>query len=244
MIDDERVVSALHRAGFDWVCLDAQHGAYDRGSVIRVLAASPVPDDGGARAVPILVRAAANDVAGIGTALDAGADGVIIPLVDDAAAAVRAVDACFYPPIGRRSWGPLTGLSGAHVRSVGEANAAVLCAVMIETEGAVRALDEIAAVEGVGMLFVGPFDLALALGLELDALLADESADSALGRIVAAARAAGLRTGAFGGTPERAARLRERGFDHVVVGTDTSLIALGAQQALSGRPAASRGTGY
>ncbi len=102
----------------------------------------------------------------IGRALDAGAAGVIVPMVNSAAEARAAVAACRYPPDGIRSWGP----ARLHARRIPStaperANARVHCLVMVETLDAVRNLDEIAAVAGVTAVFVGPSDLAVDMGL-------------------------------------------------------------------------------
>ena len=100
----------------------------------------------------------------IGAALDAGARAVIVPQVESAADAQRAVAAAFYPPIGRRSWGPLGRMWDGPTLTVEEANRSTTCAVMIESAQALSQVEEIAAVDGVGQLFVGPHDLSLSLG--------------------------------------------------------------------------------
>lgn len=214
----------LAAAGFDWLTLDLQHGRLDDAAMIAALSST-------ASSVPRWVRVRSLDAGLIGRALDAGADGVIVPMVESAAQARAAVAASAYPPAGSRSWGPF----GAGYSSPSAAPP-TLCAVMIETSSALDDVDAIAAVEGVGMLFVGPFDLALALGLDLDAMLADDSTESPLRRVAEAARSAGLRAGAFAGTPERAARLFDLGYDDVAVTTDAALIGLGAAIALKDRP--------
>jgi 4-hydroxy-2-oxoheptanedioate aldolase len=234
-IDSPAVVAALASVGFDWVCLDAQHGLFDRAAVAAALRS-------GVAATPIVVRVSSNSAAEIGAVLDAGASGVIVPLVDTVHDARLAVASSFYPPLGSRSWGPLAGLWNAPVPTAPEANSRVACAVMIETAAALAEATSIASVPGVAMLFVGPFDLALALGLTLDELLADETEASPLTRVVAAARTAGISTGAFAGTPERGALLRRRGFDHVVVATDSGLLAAGAAAALGTPPAPGHGS--
>ena len=94
-------VARLGRSGFDWVCLDAQHGVYGRSELVE--AARSFPAD----VAELAVRVAANDFAAIGAALDVGATTVIVPQVDSPAEAARAVAATFYPPHGRRSWGQL-----------------------------------------------------------------------------------------------------------------------------------------
>jgi 4-hydroxy-2-oxoheptanedioate aldolase len=225
MIDSPLVISAVASAGFDWISLDIQHGGFDRASVIRTLQLLA-----GTTETPVFVRTSRNDSGQIGWALDAGAIGVIVPMIETADDARAAVASTFYQPLGRRSWGPLTDFWATPSPSAADANASVICGVMIETPEALANVDEIAAIEGIGLLFVGPHDLSLALGTTPDALIADTSTDAPLTRIRQAARDAGIPVAVFGGVPERAARFRELGFEHVSVATDAGLIALGAAE--------------
>jgi 2-keto-3-deoxy-L-rhamnonate aldolase RhmA len=222
--DDVDTVLALARAGFDWVALDAQHGTFDRRSLI---------DNGRAltgAGLAFAVRTAGADPAGIGFALDAGASAVIVPQIDTADEARRVVDAGRYPPGGSRSWGPLAPLWGHE--AVPPAAASPQLAVMIESAAALAHAGSIAAVPGVDLLFVGPFDLALSLGTTVDALLAD--AGGPLAEIAAAASAGGKAAGIFAGDPGRARTLRARGFDRIAVATDSAVIAAGARAVLGG----------
>jgi len=117
---------------------------------------------------------------------------------------------------------------------VAAANAGVFLAVMVETASALADVEAIAATPGVDAVFVGPFDLSLALGTDVTALLADGEPSAPLPRVVAACRAAGVRAGAYAGEPDRAARLLELGFDWVAVTTDHAAVAAGAQAAMGG----------
>lgn len=217
------ISSVASRLGFDWLCLDAQHGSYDDAALRSALAGRR--DD----SVPVWVRVRSGDASLIGRALDAGAVGIIVPVVDSPEQAVDIAAATRYPPLGRRSWGPyLADRIDAPPPEV--ANERVRLAVMIETATALDAVELIAAVEGVDMLFVGPFDLAIALGMELEALLSDRSV---LPRIVEAAARAGIAAGAFAGTPERALRLAALGFTTVAVATDVVLLERGATAVLA-----------
>ena len=214
-----RLTAALEGLGFDWVGIDAQHGHHDDRSIRDILSLRREP-----RAT-VLVRVAANDATLIGRALDAGADGVIVPLVNSPEEAAAAVAAAHHPPKGSHSWGPLAGYEIDPGRLP-------LCAVMIETADALEQVTEIAATPGVDMLFVGPFDLSLALGMEVNELIADTSASSPLRRVVDACNKTGIIAGAFAGAPGRAVHLREHGFEWVAVDTDYGLLALGAASAL------------
>ena len=113
-----------------------------------------------------------------------------------------------------------------------EANSSTTCAVMIESAAALESVDEIAEVDGVHQLFVGPYDLSLTLGTTVPALLDDDSEASPLSRIVQAATAYGRTVGGFAGTPELAERFRERGIACVAVASDLWITAEGARAAL------------
>jgi len=105
--------------------------------------------------------------------------------------------------------------------------------VMIESAAALSRVEEIAAVDGVDQLFVGPYDLSLSLGTTVQALLDDDSVDSPLKRIVQSAAAYGRTVGGFAGTPDLADRFRERGITCVAVATDLWITAAGGRAALS-----------
>ncbi len=208
-------------SGADWLVLDAQHGRWETaaldGAIPLLVAAFPE--------VSIQVRVPSGDPAVINRVLDAGAAGVVVPVVNDAATASAVAAACRYPPLGTRSWGPHASLRGAEVRPPGRANAEVSCTVMIETREAVAHVASIATTPGVDMVFVGPMDLALAYGTTPDELVADRSEGNALDAIVAACEAAGVVAGAFAGRLSLAEALRERGFTALSVTVDSMLLA-------------------
>ncbi|MCW2584003.1 MAG: hypothetical protein JWQ53_2793 [Klenkia sp.] len=211
----------LGLAGFDWVALDMQHGVYGRAELLEVARSwHGVP-------AALVVRVPSSEFTGIGLALDAGAAAVVVPQVDSAQEARAAVEAASYPPRGRRSAGPLAPTWGEPARTTDP-----LCAVMIESAEALACVEQIAAVPGVGLLFIGPNDLSLSLGTTVAGLLDDRSADSALDRVLAAGRAAGVPVGAYGGDPATAARFAGRGVDCLAVTTDLWVTAAGAEAAL------------
>ena len=148
----------MARAGFDWVCIDVQHGLIGYQEMLSMLQAV------GVVGVPALVRVPWNDPGWIMKALDAGAAGVIVPMVNSPAEAVAAVGACRYPPDGYRSWGPTRASLGVADYSPALANSSVICAVMVETVPALERLDEIVSVPGVDAVFIGPSDFALSMG--------------------------------------------------------------------------------
>jgi 4-hydroxy-2-oxoheptanedioate aldolase len=220
------MVARLAGLGFDWVCLDMQHGAYSRTEVIEAARSFPQGP------VELVVRVPSCDFTAIGVALDAGARAVIVPQIESAAEAQRAVAASFYPPIGGRSWGQLGRMWDGPTLTAEEANSATTCAVMIESADALSQVLEIAAVDGVGQLFVGPYDLSLSLGTTVQALLDDDSESRPLARIVQTAAAYGRTVGGFAGTPDLADRFRERGISCVAVATDLWVTSEGARAAL------------
>lgn len=226
MGNDVDLARRLAGTGFDWLALDAQHGAIDRSALVDLGRAL---GDVGANFV---VRVPGVDHAWIGASLDAGAAGVVVPSIASVEDAREAVRATFYPPLGERSWGPLTPMWDGYAPDAERANAQVQCAVMIETVGALDAVEEIAALEGVNLLFLGPVDLSLSLGMSLDDLLADTSDSGPVGRILAAARGHGVEVAAFAGDPSRVPALRALGISRIAVATDIALVALGARQVL------------
>ncbi len=228
VLDSPISTERLARLGYDYLCFDAQHGllAYPG------LLAGMVALDAGAGSVG-LVRVGANDPFHIGQALDAGAAGVIVPLVDSAADAARALAAATYPPDGVRSYGPMR--SGLRVGPApAESNAAVVTLAMIETPGGLADVEEICAVPGLAGIYVGPSDLRIAVG---GASPSDPSVqaefDAALVRVAAAASAAGVAAGIHTDSGEEAARLLQQGFTFATVSCDLTHLELAAASHLA-----------
>ncbi len=211
------VAQAIGRLGFDYVCIDLQHGMIDtRAAAELVLALQTGPS------VP-LVRAPANDPAAIGALLDAGARGVIVPLIETVTDVEAAVRACRYPPAGRRSYGPTrAGLARDYFET---ANDDVLCIPMIETARALEELDALAAVPGVDAFYVGPNDLSLALGGSPGADNPDPY-QSAYRRVAERCAAAGIPVGIHANA-ELAPKHLDTGYRMVTVSTDFSALLRG-----------------
>jgi 4-hydroxy-2-oxoheptanedioate aldolase len=209
-------------AGYDYVCVDLQHGGSDEATMISMFQAAQ-----GAGAAP-MARLAWNEPWLIMRALDLGAVGVILPLIDNAAEAARAVGACRYPPHGRRSYGPIRAEMVVGSASLDDLGAEALCFAMIETREGLDNLDEIAATPGLDGLYIGPSDLSIALGLPPRGVAVDPGEDrkplaEAIDRVREACAANGLIPGmhcAGGAAAERYAR---DGFRLITVGVDTSL---------------------
>jgi 4-hydroxy-2-oxoheptanedioate aldolase len=150
---------AVGRLGFDWVGIDTQHGMIGYESMLGMLQAIAISG------TPAIVRVSSNSPAEIGRALDSGAQGVIVPLIETPEQAARIVDAMRYPPHGHRSWGAIRPAMelAPYSPSVGDERA--VCIAMVETVAGVEAIDDIVAVEGVDAVHVGPSDLASSAGL-------------------------------------------------------------------------------
>ena len=193
--------------GADYVVVDQQHGAVDPSGMAAMLAAIA-----GGGALP-LVRVGSHDPWVIGHALDLGAAGVIVPLVNDVAEAAAAVSATRYAPEGRRSWGRL--------RPGGEEP---LCLVMCETRAGLEAVEEIAAVPGLGGIYVGPSDLSLSLGLDVRGRLEHPEVRAAAVRVRDVCAAAGIVAGLHCLEAADAAEFAAAGFPMVTAGGDTALL--------------------
>ncbi|MFK7917373.1 MAG: HpcH/HpaI aldolase/citrate lyase family protein [Ilumatobacter sp.] len=200
-------------AGYDYVCIDMQHGSADINTMNAMLTAIETGD-----AFPI-ARTTILDPGLIGRIIDAGALGVIVPMVNNVEQAEAAVRACRYAPVGERSVGPMGALTRFGGRYVAGANELVTVMPMIETVEAVDNVEAIAAVPGVGALYVGPADLSFSLGLPMGMDQDDPAFDAALQRVVAACEANGVIPG-IQASPDLVAKRREQGFTMITVGYD------------------------
>lgn len=212
-------------AGYDYVCVDLQHGLSDEATMISMFQAAQA-----AGAAPF-ARLAWNEPWLIMRALDLGAVGVIVPLVGSGAEAARAVDACRFPPNGSRSYGPVRAELVMGSAAPDEIGGDALCFAMIETRDGLDRLDEIAATPGVDGLYIGPSDLSLALGLPprgvADGVGEDRVAlAEAIARVREACLANGLIAGMHCAGGRAAARYAADGFGLITVGGDTSMFKL------------------
>jgi 4-hydroxy-2-oxoheptanedioate aldolase len=217
-------------AGFEFVGIDLQHGLLDTQSLSNVLIAC-----GNSNVTP-LVRVAPDSAHSIGLALDLGAHGVIVPLVNTPDDATRAVRAVRYPPEGERSFGPTR--SRLHVnrdRTTAQVNDEVLCFVMIETPEGVANVDAICAVSGVDGIYLGPSDLAV----NLDAGRAHDPrrVRGATEAVRAAAVEHGLLVGIHAATGTDARSHREQGFHLISIASDAAIL----RSAYAAELAAARG---
>jgi 4-hydroxy-2-oxoheptanedioate aldolase len=232
----------MANAGFDWLCVDMQHGLVDYGDLRHMLPAISTTD------TTPFVRVAGNTPSEIMKALDAGAMGVIVPLVNNREEAARAVAACRYPPQGGRSFGPVrAALYGGRGYAV-EANDEIVCIVMIETEEGIAKLEEVVTTPGVGGVYIGPADLALALGLPARGDTDDPLHLATVDRILAACKKHGVPAGIHTSSLDYAKRRLAAGFDFVTLGTDSGFLMQAVAADLAGARGAQKGerenTGY
>jgi len=232
VLDAPVATERLARLGYDYVCLDGQHGLLGYSGLLSGLTAI---DAGGASVG--LVRVEANNATPIGRALDAGAAGVIVPLVDTAADAAAAVSSAKYGPEGKRSYGPMR--SALRIGPTpADANAATVVLVMIETAAGLANVEEICATPGLDGVYVGPSDLMLALGGEVpgDPALATEF-EAALVRVREAAAAAGIAAGIHTMDGASAAKRLAEGYTFASVSSDLTHL----EDAAAAHLAASKG---
>ena len=212
----------LGLAGLDWVVIDMEHGPGNEHhtlSQIQALAHT---------GTSALVRIESTERPRYSRALDLGATGVLVPRIESVQDARTAAENCRYSGnrgVARynRAWS-----WGLDTRGLDDADAEVVCALQIETEGALNVVEEIAAIDGVDVLFVGPADLGHSLGInggpDHPELL------TAAGRVAEAARASGIAAGMMVGTAEQAGKYQELGFTFLGCGSDSGFVLQGAQK--------------
>jgi 4-hydroxy-2-oxoheptanedioate aldolase len=211
------------QAGYDYVGFDVQHGYLDDADVALLLRRlEHVP-------IATAVRLPSTDPAPIGRVLDAGADAVIIAMIESAEQAAAAVAATRYAPAGVRSFGPLRASLG-HDPSALEARVSVFA--MFETAQGLLALDDICAVPGLTGVYVGPADLAISMGYTLADAWTQTAVREAMTRVQAAASAAGLVTGIHAGTGKLGKAMADMGFRMITLTSESQALRRGAAEHL------------
>lgn len=210
--------------GFDSLTIDQQHGMIDFPSALSMLQAISTTE-----AVP-LARVPWLDPGSIMKILDAGAYGVICPMINTRAQAEALVGACRYAPQGYRSFGPLRALMYAGPDYPEKANETVLAIAMIETREALDNLDEIMGAPGLDGVYIGPSDLGLSLGGAPRPDQTEPEVVRAIERILASARRHGVAAGIHCGSTAYARRMIELGFQLVTVQADHVLLAGAARR--------------
>ena len=215
------VAEQLAHSGYDWLLVDTQHGPMGNEQLSAMLAAI---SSGGAKS---MVRVAGyHDRGGIQQALDLGADGVLVPYINTAEEARQAVSCCRYPTEGTRSvYFPQRSTNKAGLLGyVGNANKNIMVALQVETASCIEHIDEIAAVKGVDILFLGQNDLCMSMGLyekyEFPHMYTSPELGAATNKLVAAAKANKVILGLFLFGTGRVGEFLEKGFTFVSIGND------------------------
>jgi 4-hydroxy-2-oxoheptanedioate aldolase len=223
------LAEALGYSGFDFLLIDLQHGENNLGNVQAMLHAVS------ATAATPLVRVPANTPMYVQRALDLGAYGVVVPMVNtpaDAAAVVRSVR---YAPVGERSWGPIRGALYGGSDYFAKAHEELLVIAMLETADGLRNAREIMSTPGVDACFIGPNDLSISLGFASELAELPPQVEEAIATILGAASACGKHAGIHTYAAQSANRRIGQGFRFVTVQSDVGMVrstALGTLAAI------------
>jgi 4-hydroxy-2-oxoheptanedioate aldolase len=218
----------MSHLGFDWIAVDQEHSPVGMETIQHIFVALSTSET-----VP-MIRVSANDPSVINRALDCGAYGVIVPMVNSRDDTLRAVQACRYPPMGARSMGFGRADQYAGKDYKAHANEEIALVVQIEHIDAVNNIDEILTVPGVDAFFIGPADLAASMGVPV--VLGDNPDprhQEAVRKIVAAGKKHGIPAGIHVATAEDANRRINEGFRFVALGTDVFFLTGAARAALA-----------
>jgi 4-hydroxy-2-oxoheptanedioate aldolase len=211
------------RAGYDYVGFDAQHGYIDDADIANMLRRiEHVP-------IGTAVRLPNADAAPIGRVLDAGADAIIVAMIESADQVAAAVAATRYPPAGARSFGPLRASLGADPAAL---EARVSMFAMIETAAALADVDAICAVPGLAGIYVGPADLAISMGIDAVLATTDPDVRAAISGIYQAASAAGLVSAIHAGNGKVGHAMAEIGFRMITLAAESQALRRGATAGL------------
>ncbi len=216
------VAELLAEVGFDWLFIDAEHGVFEARELQALLQAAGT-------ATPVLVRVAAGTEVPIKKALDVGASGVIVPLVNTAEQAAEVVRLARYAPAGSRG----VGIARAHgyglhlAEYVHTANERVAVIVQAEHIEAVRNIEAIVRVAGIDAVLVGPYDLSASMGKV--GQVEDGEVRQAIDRVTAVCKDAGIRLGIFGVSAAAVKPYIDQGYTLIVVGVDTILLGQAAR---------------
>ncbi len=212
---------------WDSLTLDMQHGMIDYPNAVPMLQAISSTD-----VVPI-VRVNWNEPGQIMKILDAGAYGIICPMVSNKIEAKNFVEACMYPPNGYRSYGPIRGLVYGGSDYAKEANNEIIKFAMIETKESLENLDDIMQTPGLDGIYIGPADLSLAIGEKpgFDKPEGDPVYDVIM-KILEFAKNNNIIAGIQNGKPEYAEKMINKGFQFVTIGSDQRYMTEASKAAL------------
>jgi len=217
----------MAQAGWDAITVDMQHGVQDYLSAIQCFQAVQC------HGITPMVRVPWNEPGIIGKVLDAGAKGVICPMVNTPEEARAMVAACRYPPHGTRSFGPIrSGMYGAPADTAA-VNADILVIPMIETKTAIDNLEAILDVPGVDGIYIGPSDLGLSIGLVPKLDREEPEVLKLYERFLSETKKRGQFAGLHNGNGAYAKRLLDMGFSLATIANDSGLLLMGAKAQLS-----------
>ena len=220
------VVEIMASAGFDWLFIDAEHAQFGDLLVQRMLqVAGP--------GTPCLVRLADKDEVHIKKALDAGAAGIIAPMVNSASQAAEVVQMAKYPPLGKRGvgLGRAQGYGMQFAEYVGQANQQIVVVAQIEHIKAVENISAIVQVEGIDALMLGPYDLSSSM--DLVGQVDHPDVVGAIDQVTNICQAAGMPLGIFGVSAEAVQPYIAQGYTLIIVGADGMLLGQGAAHLLA-----------
>jgi 4-hydroxy-2-oxoheptanedioate aldolase len=205
-------------SGVDFLCIDWEHAQIGRDRIEDLIRASDVHQ------VPAMVRVPCHAPEPIAAALDAGAAGVLVPRVSTAAQAAAMVQAVRYPPVGVRGVGPgrAAGYGYRIPDYLAKANQSLLLAIQVETAEGLANIEDIASVEGVDLIFIGPGDLSVSIDAMGPANA--ERLDAAIETIAAAAREAGKSVGIFRPSADDVGRWFKSGIRYYILASDTMFL--------------------
>ena len=219
----------MSHQGWDSLTIDMQHGVVDYPNALQMLQAVSATN-----VVP-MARVNWNEPGQIMKILDAGAYGVICPMVSNRKEAERFVQACMYPPKGYRSFGPIRGLIYGGSDYGKNADQEILKLAMIETKEAIEKLDEIMSTPGLDGIYIGPADLTLALGIPEPGFDKPEGSPTYEQQvnILKHAKKNNIVAGIHNATPEYAQKMIDLGFNLVTIGSDQRYMSAGAKSSVS-----------
>ncbi len=211
------VCETLAGSGIDWINIECEHSSIDLSELVHCMRAVEHTN------IPVFVRVAGSDPLIIKRVVDSGALGIVVPDVKNAEEAKRAVDACRYPPVGKRGIGA-TRPNAIYPDYMKHANEEICVVIMIEDIEAIKKIDSIMQVPGVDAIFIGPNDLAATLNVPLGMDNQHPKHLDAVNTVLEAGKKHGVPTGIHCGTPEEAIRRIEQGFLWMPIASDVALM--------------------
>lgn len=233
MLPGSYLSRTIARAGFDWICVDCEHGNIADSEMhesVQAIASCNVSP---------IVRIPANEGWMVKRALDSGAHGIIVPLLTSVAEAKKLVQTAKFPPYGKRGFGSPFSMGAFDVKGdlsgldyMQNANENLLTVVQIETKEALECVEEIAKVDGIDVLFIGPWDLGNNIGHPVLGKF-DPELEEAIARILKAAQDSGKKSGIYCPSGDFARRYADMGFQMISVVNDMTAVPTFMAESLS-----------